>query len=464
MIDFQSHLLSDSEKKNNLSFLTASDMIDRIINLKLTTANYIDGKGEIKHDEYVIRSDWELCYKNTGKMATGEASYLELKDCYIRRYVHKPSIKVQYKQIASGTAIEIDIFVHNFTMLSADGRSLMAFNAMSYPLAQVEVQMGYIGQFNHKPTTLAEYFDFSHKLNVDTLTVDVSRGYVQTDSLPPDSVLHIHGYVGTCYIPPLIQLQGKEIKKTVYEDIKNPKLKYNDYFKDYVYWNITKRFVRKAVNSGAIVLDEKTGTMNDLEAEKYGVKVFASSELLKASKEAEKAFTAVSKSGEKIVKTVTSHYSDSVVQAMNILRDELGLDIGFKALLDGNYVAFLAEETGDSQKLAETLRLYKYEDKDLLEAGSVVDTIYHNILPAVSNITTDRLCTIVCPFFYFLNPFDMIKFKSRYALGGIVSYLANFSVVESKFYALYMTVSFATVENINECTIVCTGSKENKGA
>ena len=55
----------------------------------------------------------------------------------------------------------------------------------------------------------------------------------------------------------------------------------------------------------------------------------------------------------------------------------------------------------------------------------------------------------------------MIKFKSRYALGGVVSYYANFSVVESKFYALYMTVSFATVEDINECTIVCTGSKEN---
>lgn len=464
MIDFQSSLLSDSVKKEGLSFLNIGDMFDRIINLKLTSASYIDGQGIVKHDEYVIRSDWELCYPKIGKMATGEANYLDFSDCFVRRYVHKPSIKVQYKQIASGTAIEIDIFVHNFTMLSSDGRSLMSFNAMTYPLAQVEVQMGYFGQFNRKPTSVAEYFDFRHKVNVDTLTVDVTRGYVQTDKLPPDSVLHIHGYVGSCYTPPLVVLQGKEISKTVYEDIKNPKPKYNDYFKDYVFWNITKRFARKPVNSSNIKLDEKTGTMSDTDAERYGVKVFASTELMKASVKAVEAYSAVTKTGEKITKTVTGRYSESVVNAMNILRDELGLDIGFKALIDGNYVAYLSSEAGDSQKLSETLKLYKYEDIDLLEAGSVVDNIYHNILPAVSNITTDSLCTIVCPFFYFLNPFDMIKFKSRYALGGVVSYLADFNVVESKFYALYMTISFATVEDINECTIVCTGSKENKGA
>ena len=463
MIDFQSSLLSDSVKKEGLGVFKIEDMFDRIINLKLTSASYIDGQGVIKHDEYVIRSDWELCYGQIGKMATGEANFMDFSDCYIRRYVHKPSIKVQYKQIASGTAIEIDIFVHNFTMLSSDGRSLMSFNAMSYPLAQVEVQMGYIGQFNKKPLSLAEYFDFSYRPNVDTITVDVTRGYVQTDKLPPDSVLHIHGYVGSCYTPPLVALQGKEISKTVYDDIKNPKSKYNDYFKDYVYWNITKRFARKPVNSEGIKLDDKTGTMSDADAERYGVKVFPSTELMKASADAVEAYTAVSRSGEKIKKTVTGRYSESVVKAMNMMRDELGLDIGFKALLDGNYIAYLSSETGDSQKLSDTLKLYKYEDTDLLEAGSVVDTIYHNILPAVSNITTDALCTIVCPFFYFLNPFDMIKFKSRYALGGVVSYLADFSVVESKFYALYMTVSFATVEDINECTIVCTGSKENTG-
>ena len=116
----------------------------------------------------------------------------------------------------------------------------------------------------------------------------------------------------------------------------------------------------------------------------------------------------------------------------------------------------------DSELLAKSLKRYKIKDKKYLaQTGNTVDTIYKSVLPAVSNITTDALCTIVCPFFFFLNPFDMIKFKSRYALGGVVSYYADFTVKESKFYALYMTVSFATVEDINECSIVCTGSVEN---
>ena len=70
-------------------------------------------------------------------------------------------------------------------------------------------------------------------------------------------------------------------------------------------------------------------------------------------------------------------------------------------------------------------------------------------------------CT--CPFFYFLDPFDVIEFKSRYALGGIVSYYANFNASEDKFYALWVTVSFATVEDINECQITCTGSQSKRG-
>ena len=115
----------------------------------------------------------------------------------------------------------------------------------------------------------------------------------------------------------------------------------------------------------------------------------------------------------------------------------------------------------DTELLAKSLERYKKQDGALAQEGDTVTRIYHSVLPAVENITTDARCTIVCPFFFFLNPFDMIKFKSRYALGGVVTYYANFSVEESKFYALYMSVSFATVEDINECSIVCTGSKEN---
>ena len=79
----------------------------------------------------------------------------------------------------------------------------------------------------------------------------------------------------------------------------------------------------------------------------------------------------------------------------------------------------------------------------------------------VYNITNDALCTIVCPFFSFINPFEKLYFKSRYALGGLVSYYANFTNAnKNEFYALWQNVSFATVDDINECTIVCTGQKK----
>lgn len=459
MVDFTSNLLSDKAKAEGLYSFSEGDMFDRIINLKLTTKAYVDGE-EIKHDEYVIRSDWELYYPGIGKVATQEASTSDLKHCYVRRFIHKPSIKVQYKQIASGTAVEIDIFVHNFIMLSEDGRSFMSFNNLTYPIGQVEVQMGYFGQFNKKPESLEEYFDFKNKLNVDTLTVDVGHGYVQTDKLPPDGVLHIHGYVGSCYNPPLIELQGKEVKESVYDTVKNPLVKYNNYAKDYLFTNVTRRFLRKPISPKGVKVNENNGMMSVEDAEKYGVKVFMSTKLEAVCTKAEERFKAKTSSGENVSKKVIGHYSESVVKAMNLFREDIGVDIGFKALVDGNYIAYLSSETMDSEELAKTLQRYKAEDTDLIEAGSVVERIYKNILPAVSNITTDALCTIVCPFFYFLNPFDMIKFKSRYALGGIVSYYANFSAEESKFYALYMSVSFATVEDVNECTIVCTGSKE----
>ena len=192
--------------------------------------------------------------------------------------------------------------------------------------------------------------------------------------------------------------------------------------------------------------------MSKADAEEHGVKVFISRGLKELSKKKfEKLY------GKK--KTVVAGYTNSVVQALNILRDDLGIDVASKALIDGNYLLFLSSEAKDTEKLAEALKDYKREDKDIKKAGTVIADKYDNILPAVENITTDALCVIVCPFYYFINPFDKLRFKSRYALGGIVSYYANFTTVESEFYALYMTVSFATVDNINECTIVCTGKK-----
>ena len=108
------------------------------------------------------------------------------------------------------------------------------------------------------------------------------------------------------------------------------------------------------------------------------------------------------------------------------------------------------------------LEMTKGTELEKVYKDDTVSLYWQDKLPAVYNITTDALCTVVCPFFFFINPFQKFYFKSRYALGGLVSYYANFNATEDEFYALWQTVSFATVEDINECTIVCTGQKKRK--
>lgn len=455
MIDFVSTLMTDKEKSEGIYSFTKEDLFDRIINLKLTTKNTATN---VAVDTYVIRSDWEMYYPDMYKVAQGSRNIKDITSGYIRRCSQKPSIKVQYKQVATGTAIEIDIFVSNFIMLASDGRTLMQFNNLTYPLGQVEIQMGYWGQFSNKPATMEELFDFRRNKNADTIVCSVS--YVQTDKLPPDATLHIHGFVGTCFNPPIVS--GGEYKDS-YAYISNPVSISNNtnYLEDYVFTNITRRFLRLPVLDREVTYNEETGLMSVTDAKLYGVKVFFSEELESVCNK-HWSNKLKKEDGTTTDVKIVGHYSESIVKALNLMRDELGIDLSFKALTDGNFIAFLADEAEDSETLAKGLQRYKLEDKDILNAGSVGANIYKNTLPAVENITTDALCTIVCPFFYFLNPFDLIKFKSRYALSGIVSYYADFTAKESKFYALYMTVSFATVDNINDCTIVCTGSVDRE--
>jgi hypothetical protein len=96
----------------------------------------------------------------------------------------------------------------------------------------------------------------------------------------------------------------------------------------------------------------------------------------------------------------------------------------------------------------ETLR--NRSEKEALYYGYV-----HKELPAVYNITSDALTTIVCPFFWFLSPFDSVKFRSRYALGGQTGYYADFTAQDQYFMMLWQTIDFATVDNVNDVQMVC---------
>ena len=445
--------------------LTKDDLFDRIINLKFYAGERLPDGTNIVKDTYVIRSDWEIYYPDQNNAVVRNKMQMS-RDGYIRKCRMKPSIKVQYKQIATGTAIEIDIFVSNFFMLDSSGQMLMSFNNIGYPILKVEVQMGYWGQFSVAPKTWDEYNNFKSHDGAEVITCNVN--YSQTDKLPPDSTLHIHGYVGNCYGSPVHE--DKQPLSIRYVDLESElsRDKTKTLIEDYCFQNVTRRFLRTTTFDSkqhpVINVDKKLQRMDKISAQQLGIKVFCTEALKEASKEAEENGTLTSSNtksgkGEKVNIFTAGLNSSSAIEALNSIKSVIGIDCTFQALKDGNYIALLPSELDDVESLAKAVHSALASDTDAIKITSPLRIDGKSILPAVYNITTDALCTITCPFFYFVDPFDVLEFKSRYALGGIVSYYANFNASEELFYVLWATVSFATVEDINECQITCTGSQ-----
>lgn len=471
-VEDHSGLLQDKYKLS----LNSLDLFDKVINLKLTTAD-----GEV----FVIRSDYETYFPNTMKsvMNNDYSSFIGSKVCYIRKCQYKPSIKIQYKQVSMSTPVNIDIFINNFFMLDKNGKVLKNFNNLTNAIKRVDVALGYFGQFksymqknNTNSITTEALFNFNqedlkgHGITVISM-MDVQ--YVQTDKLPPDMTIHIHGYVGNLYtgdITSKIESEDYETRlseKSIVDYSEISGFSVNDTLIEKLLFNcITKNFVGTKANlplsvkakfedENSYVLKEE---LTDSEARLYGIRVYLSSKAKKIAKEFDEnhtykdstsadynSFLAKVKKGNNAIGTTRS-----IVEGVLGLRGNLSV----ACPASGNLLLYSPDEL---KSISEMIDDTDYE-KDELD-GSTFDVYWKNKLPAVYNITTDALCTVVCPFFFFLKPFQKFYFKSAYALSGLVSYYAKFTASEDEFYALWQTVSFATVEDINECTIVCTGKE-----
>lgn len=474
MNKLETQLLDDKEKTNLGQF----DFFDKVINLKFITK---DENGNIA-DTYIIRSDYELYYPELNKLLTSYdmdlLSSLSSRKCYIRKATYKPSIKVQYKRVSLATGIEVDLFIHNFHLLDKSGQILMNFNNSTNKLSTVEISMGYFGQFaqlfqnvlGKAPQNASQFAElgFREEDKIFGITTLKSNDvwYAQLDKLPPDSVLHLHGYVGNIYSPSADNLElfpsGYEALKASDTCIDLSKVSdSNTYLKEVYFQAVTRRYLRNNALTKdeekitKASLDKTTGLYPSATAEKYGIKVYLSKGVEEYSKALEAKFPKDS-SGNPVKGKVTFAYADTAEAKMNVIESNNKFK-GFSHTLlnDGNYIVYLKEEASDIKKLIQGTELAKEYEKTSLAL------YWKNKIPAVYNISDDALCTIVCPFFCFLNPFEVLYFKSRYALGGVVSYYANFNATQDKFYALWHNVSFATVEDINECTIVCTGEKKN---
>lgn len=429
---------------------TEKDLIDRIINVKITTKPFSTSK-IVTHkveDVFVIRSDYEI--------EINEGKGYRIKKCEI-----KPSIKVQYKQVSSGTGIEIDLFLSNFFIMTKDGRTLMSINQSTYDIAKIEIQMGYLGQFNKllgissgtsvASLTYEDLFDFDRQgAGIQTIVIsDVEK--VTTDKLPPDYTLHIHGYVGnttnTSEIPKA-ELVYSDVPSSAYITVKDKPLP------ALFYKYITRRFLNVNVFPKGTTFPslESDGFFSEANANTYGVKVVCSKKVqeLKLNEIKDKSGNTVDVSAFMFL----GGNANTVDSSMQKIIEYTKKDITYVRLNSGVILVVAREE------LEQTNLPDLFEDiKDYVDANTQLHLNFHNTLPCVYNINIDALATIVCPFFTWLNPFQYFYFKTRYALSNTVSFYANYNPSVYKFYAINCLISFATVEDVNEMNIIAVSDR-----
>lgn len=450
--------ISDEEKVS----LSEGDLFDRIINLKLTCEDVSTGKMEA----FVIRSDYEMLYPDSTIPVDGAIMPSLFGGCVIRRCTTKPSIKVQTKMVSSNTGVTTDIYVNNFFLLTEDGKHLRSFNSSQYKIIKVEIAMGYWGQFQHLEPAMTnpktgydEFFTIKAEHGADKLTL-TGTIIVTTDKLPPDSTLHIKGYVADVYSSPVAISQITDTENA----LKNPVASSGTDFEQILFDNITRRYINKEKTPSSTIgygrrtiaisdikdatvrisYDTQTGLMSEEDAKEYGVKVYLSNEAkkvkirkVKTSKDEEKDKVLYFEAGWTMGHTIA--------RIMSFV--DTSLDFTFTN--HGEMLIYTPEEAVNPQALNQA-----FSEQNLYTNTVLANTkLYNGKLPAVYNINVDAVATITCPFFTFIEPFQFVEFSSRYALTSMVSYFASYSPTVYRFLVINAQVSFATVDDVNEVHI-----------
>lgn len=444
-----SFFASNSEKLN----FDSSLLFDRVINLKFITEKPTDTIGKIVNDEYVIRSDFEVVYNNFNFSKVMGNSIVSGKNYYFRRCQHKPSIKVQYKQVSGGTNTEIDIFVSNFFLMDKDGNCIQNFDFANNKLSQVEIMMGYFGQFkktfNPDLDDMLKYMTFEPTVDIDKITMR-NVEYATFDKLPPDSVLHIHGFVGNISSKSLDN-ENEYITFSSLEAEGYTLDLSNKTYKEIFNTLITRRFLKNAVvdalskdpeTAKSIVFNNKL--LNEADAKRYGIQVKLDDKLSTLKFEAKP-----DAEGNTVSNTITLDRGETSLKSMNSICQKLNPNLRFCMLNNGNFFVYLY----DKDTKVETL------NSSLADVYTNAFAKRGGILPAVTNINTSPVASITCPFYGFLEPFQDFIFKTRYSLTNMITYYSGIEIKEYKFYAISVYVSFATVEDINEMNIKATLKK-----
>ena len=460
--------ISDESKMS----LQAGDLFDRIINLKIICR---DENGV--EEAFVIRSDYELITSDAGfTYDKGRTGFI------IRRCSQKPSIKVNMKMVTANVGTEVSVTVSNFFMLTQDGKHIRSFNAKQYKIVAVEIVMGYWGQLKDSVNLigsaeeqLKSYFNIQAVNGADKVSITNGKPIiVTTEKLPPDSEIRIHGFVADIYSDPVavtkVNTPVKALEKPVAES--------GTEFEKVLFNNVTRRYLsgHKVLEEGNISLakmktipsvknlgDEiklgnKTiklddfGKMSEADAKEFGVRVLLSDEAKNTV--IQKIYDS---NGNEVNKRVYFEAGWTIGQTVARIISYMDKELDYTFSLDGDLLIYTPDEARKPEVINKAFTeqgLYK---------GTVLynKELYNGRLPAVYNINVDAVATITCPFFTFIQPFQYVEFASRYALTSLVSYYAQYKPTIYRFLVINATVSFATVDDVNEVHITAVSARDS---
>lgn len=453
--------------------LKPGDLFDKIINLKLTCYD----KEHKKAEEFVIRSDYELILPDSNFSNEGNR-----KGFIIRKCTHKPSIKVQCKMVTSNVGTSIDVFVSNFFLLTADGKHLRSFNEQQYKIASVEIVMGYWGQLkdslNPDTDNADDYYNIKAVNGADRIVINGGKPIVvTTEKLPPDSAIHIKGYVGDIYSSPV----AISTVKTPSKALEKPVASSGTEFEQVLFKNVTRRYINgnirlrennasdvlsynmvapvspedsaKGIAIGnKIVTPDGDGLLSVSDAQNYGVKVYLSEEAKKV--QIHKVYDS---DNNEVGKRVYFEPGWTIGMTVSRIMSYMDKELEYTFSLDGDVLIYTPTEMQDPEALSKAFKAEGLYENTVLANKE----LYNNRLPAVYNINIDAVATIVCPFFTFIQPFQYVEFASRYALTSLVSYYAQYAPTISRFLVISASISFATVDDVNEVHITAVSARDS---
>jgi hypothetical protein len=434
--------------------LQAGDLFDKVINLKFNCTNK-DGNKE----SFVIRSDYEIVYTNAN-FASDRVSDMTKGGWIIRKCTYKPSIKVRLKMVTANTGTDIGITVSNFFMLTKDGKHLRSFNASDYKIDSLEIVMGYWGQLKNSlnpdsATAMDDYFSIEATNGADKITVTTIT-VVTTEKLPPDSALHIKGYVGNIYSSPVAVTNVDTPTKA----LEKPVASSGTEFEQILFENITRRYVNIASLQEYVkthkefkkVQLDSENKLSDTDAKNIGIKVYLSDEAKKVSIKKIK-----DSKDEEEVRKVYFEMGWTVGRTVARIMSYMDKELDYTFSNEGDILIYTPNELQAPEGLTKAFHSQNLYKNTVLANSK----LYNGRLPAVYNINIDAVATIVCPFFTFIQPFQYVEFASRYALTSVVTYFASYKPTIYRFLVISATISFATVDDVNEVQITAVSARDS---